>query len=98
MGDTQGPVPGCLARRTDRPARQRDSGPPVVTYSLASGALATISGAAVSLVGVRGTSRIAAWCAVSVIVSVLAGLVYESAVVGACWSASRRWLSRLARL
>ncbi len=67
----------------------------VLGYSVASGAIATAVGAAVSLV-VSGSARLAVWCVATAVLSAAAGLVSESAAVSSCRSVCRRWLSRLA--
>lgn len=54
--------------------QQRRQG--MVIYSLASGAVSLVAGAAVSLVA-SGTGRVVVWCAVSGGASVVAGLIYE---------------------
>ena len=61
-------------------------------YSGCSGAIATVVGAAASLV-VSATDRVTVWCAVTGAVSVGAGLVWHSGLVSACWQASSRWLA-----
>jgi hypothetical protein len=77
-----------------RPASRQ---PSLIAYSLVSGAFATAAGAAMSL-AFSGRARLAVWCAVAGVSSVAAGLVRESSQVSSCWSACRRWLSRLAGL
>jgi hypothetical protein len=67
----------------------------VFTYCLISGTVATIAGAVVSLAAV-GTARIAAWSAVIVSVSVVAGLAYDSGPVKALWCFFRQLLRRVA--
>jgi hypothetical protein len=87
-----------LLHSDDQQVRHPASRPPrLIAYSLVSGALATTAGAAMSL-AFSGGARLAVWCAVASAAAVAAGLVRESSTVSSCWSACRRWLSRLAGL
>jgi hypothetical protein len=63
-------------------------------YSLAAGAVATVGGAAASLVAV-GKARLIVWCVVAGIICVMAGAVHGMASVTAWWTACRRRLRRL---
>jgi hypothetical protein len=74
---------------------ERNGLPSLIAYSLLSGAIATVAGAAVSL-AVSGTARVAVWCLVSTATSVAGGLGHGSAWVNACSLTCRRWIQQLA--
>jgi len=63
--------------------------PNAVVYSLVSGAVAALVGAAAGLT-VTGFSRIAIWSTVAGAASVASGLAWDSAAVNSLWSAVRR--------
>jgi hypothetical protein len=63
----------------------------MVSYSLASGALGLIGGAAVSLV-TSGRPRLIVWCAVAGTICIAAGIVYRAVSVNSFWSACLRYL------
>jgi hypothetical protein len=67
----------------------------LVGYSLVAGTFAMAVGAAASLLA-AGSARLAVWCTVAALVSVMAGLVRESGPVSAGRSFCRHCLSRLA--
>lgn len=66
-----------------------------VSYSVVSGIVATVIGAAVSLV-VNATERAIVWCAVTLAVCIVAGIAWESSPVTSGWKACCRWLRELA--
>lgn len=95
MGDTRR-SDGCALLETSRSPQPAEAGPSLPAYSVASGGLAMLAGAAAGLAVAGNTERIAVWCLVSAAVSIAAGLLYETAVLNTCWRVSRRWLSRSA--
>lgn len=79
-------------KQEDQAAGAQRCRPGMVAYSLGSGIVSLVAGAAASLI-VTGTARVAVWCGVSAAVSVSTGLWYERGLMaGIC-----RYLSRLAR-
>ena len=68
--------------------------PSVLGYCVVTGAIATIAGAAVSLVA-AGTARIGLWAAVLVSISIGAGLAYDSGPMNALWCSCRDYLHRV---
>jgi len=86
------PVP-AHPEPTGETSRKR---PDVLGYSLVCGAVATATGALVSL-SVTGMTRVAVWCSVTAVTAVVSGMVHDSAPVNACWFSVRRslrWESR----
>lgn len=74
------------------PGRSRAWGTAV--YSVCSGALGTVAGAAASLV-VPAVARVAVWCGVAGAVCIGAGLTWHSGRVSAWREAFSRWLAAL---
>jgi hypothetical protein len=68
----------------------------VISYSLISGTVAVVIGAAVSLAA-PGLDPLALWSIVAAAVAVSAGLVYDSDLMRACCFACLRLLHRLAK-
>jgi hypothetical protein len=80
-------------RQADPAGRAR---PGVIVYSLMSGAVAVVAGAAASLT-VTGAARIAVWCSVASATSIASGLAHDSAAVSIGWSNVRRWMRSFPR-
>lgn len=72
-----------------RTRNRRQHQPPLVAYCLASGVLGTAAATALSFT-VSGTASFAVWVAALVAVCSLAGFGYDSALLGAAWTAFRR--------
>lgn len=66
-----------------------------ISYSVVTGAVATVIGAAVSLVA-SATERAIVWCLVTLAVCIIAGIAWESGPVTSGWKACCRWLRELA--
>lgn len=64
-------------------------------YCAASGAVATVIGAGVSLF-VAAQERVVVWCSVTLLTCVAAGLGWGSGPMTTCWRACCRWLRELA--
>lgn len=89
----------ATAQREEGPSREgrddrvieRDGqdAPNAVIYSLISGAVAALAGAAAGL-AVTGLSRIAIWSTVAGAASVASGLAWDSVAVNSLWSTVRR--------
>ena len=65
-----------------------------IVYSVASGAVATVAGAGVSL-AVAPAARVVTWCGVTCVVSVLAGVAWGSGPFTSYWKFCCRWLHGL---
>lgn len=63
----------------------------LVAYSLSSGFVATVAGAAVSLL-FKGNSRLIVWCTVAAASSVMYGLAYSTLPVIRCRVLLHRWI------
>jgi hypothetical protein len=96
VGDTRRSGVGCVLLDTPAPPPEAGAGPSLAAYSLASGGVAMLAGAAAGLAVTGSTDRIAVWCLVSAAVSITAGLLYETAFLNTCWRVTRRWLRRSA--
>ena len=70
---------------------------PLITYSVASGVVAVVLGAMISLT-MQGSQRLMLWAAATGTASVIAGIVRESRLLSACRLAFGRFLRRLAKL
>lgn len=68
---------------------QRQRQPPVVAYCLVSGVIATTAATALSFTA-SGAASFVVWVSALVVLCVLAGLGYDSALVGTVWAARRR--------
>jgi hypothetical protein len=73
-------------------SEQRNPQPHLFAYCAASGVIGTVAATAISL-AVSGVARIAVWASVIGLVSLIAGLAYDSAPVNFLWSACypSRW-------
>jgi hypothetical protein len=81
---------GTLVHMDDYRTRdRRRRRPPVIAYCLVSGVIATTAATVLSFT-VSGVTSFAVWISVLVVICALAGLGYDSALLGAAWAARRR--------
>lgn len=90
------PVAPLRARALPRPTADH-SWPPLIIYSVVSGAFAVVVGAVASLI-TPWPQPLAAWAAVTGATAVAAGVVRESRLAASCRLACGRLLRRLARI
>ena len=78
-----------------RPFAEQDPArmPRVITYSLTSGILSMLAGGLASLTVTSATGKLAIWALCTCLVSVLAGVAYESRLVRS-WCLLLSWLLR----
>jgi hypothetical protein len=90
MDGRERPASGILLYMGDRRTRGRQATPQpnLLVYCVVSAILATGAATVTSLTA-SGVARIAVWSSVLGLVSVLAGLAYDSVPVNALWSACR---------